>query len=162
MTDFYRDAVLPWGLLRWVNLDCGSGTCDGHRIGVAGVDICGVMRWVVLVDGIADWAVGAEARWEEMLAGLEEDVLEHYRRVIAALGIDWRAVTYQQLMRQSGVIGTLPAPAIHEMRAQGEEALLQLRRLVGTDIGAMPVLLNQMGIYRENVGGMPAREGWQP
>jgi hypothetical protein len=162
MTEFYRDAVLPWGLLRWVKLHCDTHPCEGHKLGVMGIDVCGVMRWVVLVDGIADWAIGAEQRWEAMLAELEDHLVAHYRNVAAALGVDWRAVTFEQLMRQSTVINGLPSTAILEMSAQGEEALLQLRRLVGTDIGAMPVLLHHMGLYRENVGGMPAREGWRP
>lgn len=169
MIEHYREVDLDLdGLdaprLRWVMLGCAGPDCEGHRTGLLGQSVCGVERWIVLVEH-ADPA-GVEERWESSIAEISRDegrdVARGWQLSAAAYGLAWEAVSLEQVIRQSALVAGLPTFATQEMWEQGAESLLGLRRLVGTDITAMPVLLNQMGLYRANVGGRPVREGWRP
>lgn len=149
--------------LRWVMLDCGGPDCKGHRTGLLGQDVCGVERWVTLVEHAQP--SGIEEKWESTVVELARDedreIALGWQLSAAAYGLAWAAITLDQVVRQSSMIEGLPRLASQEMWEQGPEALMGMRRLVGTDIGAMPVLLNQLGVYRNNVGGRRAREDWQ-
>lgn len=170
MIDFYRETPLPWLLvenprLRWTLVRCNDEECEGHRRGVLGLTVCGLERWMVQVVGGGLSPDSTEDDWEEGIAGLSDEIVHGYEVALAAFGLPWEVLDFVQLERQRHLIEGLPSPAVTELHDQGAEALLGMRRLVGRDLAAMPVLLNAMGRYRESSatgGGVRLREGFKP
>jgi hypothetical protein len=169
MTEFYREDELALSCLpddvthprvRWCSLHCEDPLCPGvHRVGVLGLDVCGVERWIGV---IGDTDRDSEPAWVEHLEDFDPGRVDGYVLAAAAFGLPWSAISHAQLRRQVTVIEGLSLWSAMEMTDQGHEGLLGLRRLCGSDIAAMPFLLAQLGRYRANEGGIRAREDWTP
>lgn len=150
--------------LRWVNVPCldRSGRCavDVHRLGVMGFNLAAphgdLSRWLVvseLVDENEDLA-------ESAIDDCAQEGVHGWQLATAAFGLPWEALSAQQLEKQGRFIGllTTKGTAIREMHAQGVHGLIAMRRLVGRNLSAMGPLLEMLGRYRDNVGGVSGGE----
>lgn len=162
MPECYRERAWPeLGFeLRWLSVPCfdRSGRCavDVHRLGVIGFNLAAprgeLTRWIVvseLVDENEDLA-------ESVIDGCAEEGVHGWQLAAAAFGLPWEALSAEQLEKQGRFIGALTTKglAIQEMHEQGVHGMLAMRRLVGRNLSAVGPLLEMLGRYRENVGGL--------